>query len=111
MTTRVWMTGEAGVCLVTDSPPARDGNAWLFAMGWDCADALLDGLERARLHWRGPVKARSRAWQAYDCIEAAVSRIEGMDDVDAQVALLYLLEARMHLEQSLKGLSTEEADG
>lgn len=108
--TRMNMAGEGGVFLETVSPPARDGDAWLFGMSWDDADALLDRLERARLHWRGPVKARSRAWQAYDCIEAAISRMERVDDEDARVALLYLLEARMHLEQSLKGLNPKEAD-
>ena len=108
--TRMSMVGEGGVFLETVSPPARDGNAWLFGMSWDDADALLDELERARLHWRGPVEARSRAWQAYDCIEAAISRMESGDSADAQVALLHLLEARRHLEQSLKGLNPKEAD-
>ena len=110
MTTRMNMVGEGGVFLETTSPPARDGDAWLFGMSWDDADALLDELERARLRWRGPVEARSRAWQAYDCIEAAIDRMERVDSEDARVALLHLLEARTHLEQSLKGLNPKEAD-
>lgn len=110
MTTRMNMVGEGGVILETDSPPARDGNTWLFGMSWDDADTLLDRLERARLHWRGPVEARSRAWQAYDCIEAAMDRMERVDNEDARVALSCLREARMHLEQSLKGLNPKEAD-
>ena len=107
---RMMSAGMEGVCLETDRPPEHEGGVWLFGMGWDEADALMDRLERMRLHWKGPVEARVHAWKAYDYIESALSRLEGRDDMDAMTATIYLREAMMHLEQSLKGLNAKEVD-